>query len=170
MKQEVFIAELLNEVQKGLADAQAELQGARFPALESVTLTLQTEVVRRGEAGITILIFSFGRKWEKERAQEMTLTLRPPEAAPPTAARVRPSVSAELVAAIVAAARGVKEAGDRQPPLHLARFEATFSFVVKTDTRGGLPFEIVPVSAELQGDLTRTARHSITITFSGGPP
>lgn len=162
----VVISELLTEVQKGLGEAQTQLADSGFPPLESVTLTLQTEVADRGGGKVTVVIASLGRVWDKERADEITLTLRPPKPYAPTPASAGPSVSEQLVEAIVASARGVQRAKRGQPPLVLDRFQATFSFVVKTQTAGGLGFKIVPVTAELEGDLQRVARHTITVTFS----
>jgi len=161
---DVLISDLLKEVQKGLVEAQAQIKALSFPALKSVTLTLQTEVTVSGTAGVKILIFSFGKKWEREKAQQMTLLLRPPSGNQLNMV-ARPSVAQELVKAIVAAAKGVQDARSATPPLELSRFDASLSFVVTTESEGGIGFELVPVTPELKGNLKEKALHTITVTF-----
>lgn len=63
------------------------------------------------------------------------------------------------------AAEGVNGAEKGDPPLDLNTLKVELSFVVKESGGGGLNFEILPVTAELSGDLQKKAIQRITITF-----
>ena len=79
-------------------------------------------------------------------------------------------LSDQLVDAIVSAATGIQAARSRKPPLSLDSMKAEFKFVVNTQTTGGVKFEIVPVGAELSGELSKKAVHTITVSFANQKP
>lgn len=162
----ITIQEVLTEVQRALADVQHQLVAAQIPPLDSVVLHLLTEYNVSGGPKFKVLIFSFGKTWERERSNELTITLKPPKANQQPELLNTPGLASQLVAAIVAAAQGVKDAEAGTPPLQLASLKAEFGFVVKESTSAGAKFEIVPVSADLKADWSKKAVHTITVTFA----
>lgn len=160
---EIFIAQVLTQVQQALQEAANRMTDS-FPTLRSVRLTLQTW--NRGEIGgvFKFLIFVFGRRWAREHGHEMVLTLEPPAAG--LSAFKGPELAKSLTAAIVAAATGVKDALNGQPPLKLSAFTTSITFVVSGETSGGVEFEIVPATLGLSGLLQRRSLHRVDLTFS----
>jgi hypothetical protein len=163
----ITIQEVLTEVQRGLSEVQQQLVAARIPPLDSVVLHLLTEYNVSGGPKFKVLIFSFGKTWERQRSNELTITLKPPKAEMQVQSTGAPGLSSQLVAAIVAAAQGVKDAETGTPPLQLASLKAEFGFVVKESTSSGVKFEIVPVSSEIKADWSKKAVHTIVVTFAG---
>lgn len=92
---EATVGEVLTEVQKAMVDTQTRLAKGSLPQLESVVLSLQSIVTKQVGGQIKFLIFSFGRKWEKERSQLVELKLVPPE--PSAELAGVPSISEQLV-------------------------------------------------------------------------
>ena len=159
-KKPVVIEKLLSEVQKALEDAQSRIADPSFPKLESVILTLQTVITAAVTGKIKWLIFSFGMGWEKERSQELVLTLLPPPAA-----RRAESFASNLADAIVEAAEGVRNAEAGTPPLSLDRLNVIVAFVVTVQGSAGATFEIQPVTLELSGNLKKKALHKVELRF-----
>jgi len=165
--QEVLIDQLLSEVQLALAKVQQELKSDNMPPLESVTLDLTAEAKKDAGGKINLFIVSFGKKWEKDLSQEIEVTLKPPSPNLPLKVGKAPSVSDELQAAILSAARGVQKArGDKQVPLVTSALKVVLTFVVKGDTNGGLRFTIAPVTIDLSGELADSATQKITVNFA----
>lgn len=166
-EQETAIEQVLEEVQKGLINAQKEIKNMGMPQLESVKLTLQTAISIKSGVKLKVFVFSFGQAWEKERSQELVLHLKPPLPSfpleEPMAYKIR--LADKLSEAIVSIAKGVQNARTTQPPLELDQFTAEFNFIVNTETGGKFAFEIIPVTAEMEGDLKKKAIHKITVTF-----
>ena len=165
----ITIQEVLTEVQRGLSEAQQQLVAAKIPPLDSVVLHLLTEYNVSGGPKFKVLIFSFGKTWERQRSNELVITLKPPKPATDVHATGTPGLASQLVAAIVAAAQGVRDAETGTPPLQLASLKAEFGFVVKESTSAGVKFEIVPVSSDVKADWSKKAVHTITVTFAGKP-
>lgn len=163
----ITIQEVLTEIQRGLSDAQQILVAAKIPPLDSVVLNLQTEFNVQGGPKFKLLIFSFGKTWERQRSNELVLTLKPPKPSTDVQVSATPGLADQLVTAIVAAAQGVKDAESGTPALQLATLKAEFGFVVKESTSADVKFEIVPVTADLKADWSRKAVHTITVTFAG---
>src|SRR5437899_1704592 len=76
---EVAVDAVLKEVQLALATVQTQLADKSFPPLESVELTLETVLSKKGGGKFKLFIFSFGKTWEKERSQKLVLSLTPPK-------------------------------------------------------------------------------------------
>ena len=161
----VTIQEVLTEVQRGLAEAQQRLVAGKTPPLDSVVLNLQTEYNVQGGPRFKLLIFTFGKTWERQRSNELVITLKPPKPSLEPQITATPSLASQLVAAIVAAAQGVNDAETVSPPLQLTGLKAEFRFVVKESTSAGAKFEILPISADLNADWSKKAVHTITVTF-----
>jgi hypothetical protein len=162
----ITIQEVLTEVQRALSEAQHQLIAAQVPPLDSVVLHLLTEYNVSGGPKFKVLIFSFGKTWERQRSNELTITLKPPKPDQPLQSLSTPPLATQLVAAIVAAAQGVKDAEAGTPPLQLATLKAEFGFIVKESTSAGARFEIVPVSADVKADWSKKAVHTISVTFA----
>ena len=125
------------------------------PPLDSVVLHLLTEYNVSGGPKFKVLIFSFGKTWERQRSNELVITLKPPKPSTDAQVAATPSLAGQLVAAIVAAAQGVRDAETGTPPLQLATLKAEFGFVVKESSTAGVKFEIVPVSGSKSISNTR---------------
>jgi hypothetical protein len=121
---------------------------------------LQTVITTAVNGKIKFLIFSFGMSWEKERSQELVLTLIPPTPAPQFS-----SLAGKLADAIVEAAEGVRNAGSGTQPLNLDRLNVMVAFVVTLQGSGGATFDIQPVTLELSGNLKKKALHKVELRF-----
>ena len=166
----VAIDAVLDEIQKGLVDAQSRIANLHVPPLSSVALTLQTQYDAKGGPKFKLFVISFGATWERQTSNELDITLKPP---PPHAAvqmGKTQGLSEQLVNAIVAVAEGVKNAPSRQPPITLDNLKVEIQFVITTDVSGGGQFAILPVSAELSGDLSKKAVHKVSVVFSNPVP
>lgn len=162
----ILIGRVLAEIQRALTKTQRDLAFEKLPPLQSVTLDLVAEAKREVGAKINLYIVSFGKKWEKDRSQEIELSLKPPSPNVAVKTGKVPSVSDELVSAIESAALGVRNASaNANVPLQPSELKVVLSFVVKGDTSGGAKFEIVPVTVDLSGDLANSATQKITVVF-----
>ncbi|BBO18228.1 conserved hypothetical protein [Candidatus Brocadia pituitae] len=166
-EQETTIEQVLEEVQKGLINAQQEIKNMGMPQLESVKLTLQTAMSKKSGAKLKVFIFSFGQEWEKERSQELALTLKPPLPPFPLEEPIpyKVTLADKLSEAIVSVAKGVQKARTSEQPLEIEQFTAEFNFIVQTEIGGKVAFEISPITAETEGDLKKKAIHKIAVTF-----
>ena len=169
--EQVLISDLVTEVQIGLAKAQKELANQKIPTLKSVTLDLVAEAKVAAGGKINLYIFSFGKKWERDRSQEIEVTLKPPSGKQPVQVAKGPSISDQLVSAIVDAGKGIQAARQNQiVPLEASGLKVVLSFVVRGDTSGGVKFEILPVTVDLSGDLAKSAIQKITVVYENPEP
>ena len=167
----ILVDKVLAEVQTALAKVQKDLAFEKIPPLQSVTLDLVVEAKREIGPKINLYIVTFGKKWEKDRSQEIEVTLKPPSPGAPIKAGKGPSVSDELVSAIESAARGVQKARQNAVvPLETSALKFVLSFVVKDETSGGVKFEIAPVTVDLSGDLANSATQKITVLYQNPEP
>jgi len=164
--QVILIDEFLRQVQLALAKVQKDLAEENIPPLESVTLDLSTEAKKGVGGKINLYIISFGHKIEKGRTQEVEITLKPPSPNAKLHVAKEPGVSEQLETAIVSAALGVQNARKNTAvPLEPTQLKVTMNFVVKSDTSGGVKFEIAPVTVDLSGELTDQATQKIVIVY-----
>jgi Trypsin-co-occurring domain 2 len=169
--QDILIDELIHQIQLGLANAQKDLAEEKMPTLNSVTLDLVTEAKVSAGGKINLYIVSFGTKWERDRSQEVEITLKPPSPTAPRPVGKQPAVSDQVMNAIVSAGRGVHAAStNKDVPLVATGIKVVINFVVKTDTSGGLKFTIAPVTADLSGDLANSAVQKITVLYQNPEP
>ncbi len=169
--EQILISEIVTEIQVGLARVQKQLDHEKIPKLKSVTLDLVAEAKIEAGGKINLYIFSFGKKWERDRSQEIEVTLKPPRPDQPLAVAKGPSISDQLVNAIVSAARGI-QAARKNPdvPLEASGLKVVLSFVVKGDTSAGAKFQILPVTFDLSGDLAKSAIQKITVLYENPEP
>ena len=162
----VSIEKLISEIQLGLAKAQKELAEEKMPPLISVSLGLIAEATTQVDGKVKLFVVSFGQKWEKSLTQEIEITLTPPKATQPLKIAKGPSVTDQLVSAIVSAGKAVQLArANTDVPLEMTSLKVALSFVVKKKKGGGAEFEILPVTIGLSGELANAATQKITILY-----
>jgi hypothetical protein len=162
----VAIEDVIRQVQQALTHAQTTLATRELPPLKKVTLALQTVAVRKGGLTLKLLVIGAGATWEKDRTQQMTLTLVPP---PPVKSLLAASapITDDLESAIISAAEGVKNANTGPVPLKLDRLDVEISFTVKGSLgASGSSIEITPVTADFNGTLAKTVVQTLTVSFS----
>lgn len=165
-EQAVLVDQFLKQVQLALARVQKDLSDDSIPPLESVTLTLSAEAKKDVGGKINLYIISFGHKIEKGRTQEIEITLKPPSPSARLQVAKGPGVSEQLEDAIVNAARGVQNARkNTSVPLETSQLKVTLNFVVKSDTSGGVKFEIAPVTVDLSGELADSTTQKIVVVY-----
>lgn len=160
----VVVDKLLTEVQKTLIKVRDAGDEIDLPPLEKATLNLKTSLVAGGNGKISLFIIEFGSDVSKESVQELQLVLEPPkdsDVSPVSAA------SDTLAEAIISAATAVVRAKNQQPPLRLAKLTASVSFVVKTDTGGGVSFAILPITVDLGAQVATESAQQIVLVFGG---
>lgn len=169
--QDILVAELLSQVQLALAQVQKDLKENNMPPLSAVTLNLSAEAKKDAGGKINLYVVSFGKKWEKDLTQEIEIVLKPPSPNAPLKVAAAPSVSEELQAAILSAARGVQKARtNKEVPLVTNSLKVVLTFVVKGDLSGGVKFTIAPVTVDLSGELANSATQKITVAFENPAP
>ncbi|HEV2102010.1 MAG TPA: trypco2 family protein [Candidatus Acidoferrum sp.] len=162
----ILISKLITQIQIGMAKAQKQLSDKKIPKLKSVTLDLSTEAKISAGGKINLYIFSFGKKWERDRSHEIEVTLKPPSPTQGLKVAAGPSISDQLSDAIVSAASGIQVARQNQEvPLEASGLKVVLNFVVKGDTSGGANFQILPVTVDLSGDLANSAVQKITVLY-----
>lgn len=160
----VALNDVISEVKTALADVQTQLANSGLPQLKSVKLTLQTVATIKGGAKIKLWVISFGHTWERDKSQQVDIELTPPKPGNPKAISSE-SLTQELEDAIISASQGVKAASSGPVPLNWTGLTVQLSFTVKGDTTGGVNVQIMPVTAEFSGDLSKTAVQKLTVTF-----
>lgn len=160
---------VIEQVKAALSDAQNELAHrnlTNFPPLKQVDLALQTVFTKKVGSTFKFWIISIGGAWEKDRSQELDISLTPPNAGNPHQISTE-SLTQSLVGAIVSAAEGVSGAGQGAIPLKTATVVVKISFTVKADANGGLSTpQLSPITADVSGDLSKTAVQTLTLTFN----
>jgi hypothetical protein len=167
--QSAEIGDVVMQVKDALANVQTRLSDNDLPPLKEVKLSLQTVVAKKVGSTFKFLIITIGGTWEKDKSQQINLTLTPPK--PGNAKNVSSvTVTQALEDAIVSAATGVKDAGKGPVPLTLTSLDVQLGFTVKSDANGdGKPVvSIIPVSLDFSGDLSKTAVQQLTVTFGTG--
>jgi hypothetical protein len=155
----------VNEVQDALANVQTVLAQNQMPPLKEVKLSLQTVASAKVGGSLQFWIISFGDTWEKDKAQQLTITLIPPP--PGTSHTVAAeTLTKDLEDAIVSVAQGIKGSDVGAVALKLSTLEVQMAFTVKNDTSGGLSPKIIPITPSFTGDLATTAVQTLTISFA----
>jgi len=164
--QGVEIGKLLKEIQLGLAKAQEGLVSAHVPLfLKSATLNLVAEAKQGIDGTINLFIVTFGKKWEKALTQEIEITLTPPKKLPQSL-RGQTLIGDELAKAVVSAGLGIHESQlDPSVPLVASCLRVVISCVVAGTDHGGLSFKILPVKADLGGELANAATQKVAVVF-----
>jgi hypothetical protein len=161
-KDSVPLDSLLKEVRGALAVAQQLAKEQSLPALESVTLALQTVAVRSEGVTVRLFIFKIGSTTTTTGTNRIVLTLTPP---PPSAIKGAAEVQANLVNAMLAASEAVKAARGGLPGFEPKQVVCEYSFGVTQDGSGALSLEILPVSLEASGGASKQAVQTVTVSF-----
>jgi hypothetical protein len=134
---DIPIDELLSDIQTALVKVRDASDVDALPTLTAVHLTLRAALTREANGSLKFHILEAGAKGSEESIQELRLQLRPPQAADksPVSKSVIP-----LADAIIDAAREVKKAATRNPPLHLTTLEASVEFTVEKEASGSIVF------------------------------
>jgi hypothetical protein len=134
---DVSLEDFLSDVQKVLIKVRDASDVDALPKLTAVHLTIRTTLKREADGSLKFHVIEAGAKGSDENIQELRLELRPPDPADksPVAASVAP-----LADAIIDAARNVKRAATRDPPLHLTALEASVEFTVEKEASGNIVF------------------------------
>ncbi len=123
--------------------------------MTAVNLTLRAKLSREADGSLKLHILEAGGSVSDESVQELRLQLGPPEPSDksPVAASALP-----LADAIIDAARNVKQAANRDPPLHLVKLEASIEFTVQKEASGSIVL--------VGGKAGRQDTQQITLTFA----
>jgi hypothetical protein len=158
----VALDQLLSDIQQALIKVRDADDVSAQLRLENVRLNLRGTVAYDASGGVKLLVVSLGGGGSETSTQEIELTLEPPRAAD----RSKVSASAAPLAdAIIEAARDVKRAASRDPPLHLKELSATISFTVEKHVDGSAGFHILPVTIDMGGKVRKEDVQKITIAF-----
>jgi hypothetical protein len=132
---DVSIDQLLSDIQKVLIKVRDASEVDALPALSTVHLTLRATLKREADGTLKFHIIEAGAKISDESVQELSMELEPPSASDksPVGVSVMP-----LADAIIDAARSVKKASTRNPPLHLAKLEAKVEFTIEKEASGSI--------------------------------
>jgi|HubBroStandDraft_1064217.scaffolds.fasta_scaffold02596_4 hypothetical protein len=161
----VTIQAVLTQVRSALVNVQADLKGKQLPPLASVDLTLQTVVSAEGGPTIKLWIISLGATREKDETQTVTIHLTPPSANNAVAVGAADLTKA-LETAIVSAAEGAQQSGTPDYPLKFSGLTVQLEFAVKTAGNASINIpQIVPITAELSGKVSKNATQTIKIVF-----
>jgi hypothetical protein len=160
----VAIQTVLTAVRDALIGVQKTLRHDNYPPLSAVTLTLQTTVAKQAGGEVKLLVVVIGGKAEKQELQEIVIQLTPPS--PNTPRNVaEESLTSALESAIVSAVEGAQNAGSPGLPLAFTGLQVSISFVVKSNAGGGAKIEILPISADLSGEVSESSIQSIKVVF-----
>jgi hypothetical protein len=154
--------EVLSSVQQTLIKIRDVTETDSLPALQSVELDVRASLVREGGGAVKVVILELGTHASAETTQEIKLTLAPPR--PGDRSEVARSV-APLADAIIEAARAARKAATRDPPLHLAKLEATIAFAIEKDASGSGGFRLLPITVDLGGKVQQSDIQRIALTF-----
>ena len=160
----VAIQTVLTAVREALIGVQKTLHHDNYPPLSAVTLTLQTTVAKQAGGEIKLWVVTLGGKTEKSELQEIVIQLTPPSPNSPRNA-AEESLTSALESAIVSAVEGAQNAGSSELPLAFTGLQVTISFVVKSNAGGGAKIEILPISADLSGEISDSSTQKIKVVF-----
>jgi hypothetical protein len=151
----VPLDQLLSDIQKVLINVRDASDTDALPAMTAVNVTLRGTLSRQADGSLKFYILEASAHVTDESVQELRLQLGPPE--PSDKSPVSAS-AAPLADAIIDAARNVKRAANRDPPLHLVKLEASIEFTVEKEASGSIVL--------LGGKAGRADTQQITLVFS----
>lgn len=156
---------MLEEVQAALVRVNDLTAEDELPRLKSVELSLQTSIAKDASGRFAFFVISLGGQTAETSVQSLTVVLSPPP--PGTSAPVgRADLAETLAEAIVAAARGLKPALKRDPPLALEQLVAELRFAVDTSGSAGIKAELVPITVDVGAKISSTQIQTIKVTFA----
>lgn len=156
------VAALLEEVKDALQIAGQQLAAKDAPALESVTLALQTVASSETDGSLNFYILQLGTQTTKTLTSRITLTLRPVYQ---PGMRTETKLASGLADAIVAAWNAEKVARTAIPGLRPKDVSCEISFGVQRKGTAGLTLVVAPVTGSLGGAFSAGTVQTITINF-----
>lgn len=164
---------VIGQVKEALSDAQTDLAKEKMtslPSLSKVDLALQTVIAKKAGATFSFWIISIGGTWEKDRSQELDVSLVPPSPGNPKKISTG-SLTQSMVQAIESAAYGVSGTADGSIPLKTSSVVIKIAFTVKGDASGDVKTPaLLPITADATADLSKTAVQTLTLTFGSVAP
>ena len=158
---------VLKEVQGGLQRAQDTLAASSLPQLQSVQLTLHTQVRKDTTGKITILVINVGGSQGVSASQDLVLTLIPPKPGAMRPLVAAPTTVADSIVELIKEAAQAAENARKPPfPLQAKTVTLEFAFTVTDSLDGGLKFNLGSVSADAGGSTKNGSQQKITITFA----
>jgi hypothetical protein len=159
----VRLEQVIGEVKKALATVAGSPHADRLPALDSVTLELETGFVESSKKEVNLVVAA-GNDFARSQSQRITLTLRP--AGGKTRGQAGASaVSEKLAAALLEVARSISRAGKEAPELELEEVSCTIQFVVRRSEKEGVDISLEPVRMVESGAVDEGQVHSIRLLF-----
>jgi Trypsin-co-occurring domain 2 len=160
----IAIQTVLTTVRDALIGVQKTLRHDNYPPLSVVTLTLQTTVAKQAGGEVKLWVVVLGGKAEKQELQEIVIQLTPPSPNNPRNV-VEESLTSALESAIVSPVEGAQNAGSPRLPLTFTGLQVSISFVVKSSGGGGAKIEILPISADLSGEISESSIQNKKVVF-----
>jgi hypothetical protein len=158
------IAEVVKQVKDALSDVQTELAQSNLPQLKAVKLSLKTAIESKAGGSFKLVVITIGGTKEESSVQQIDVTLVPPNPGNPKQISTQ-SVTKALEDAILSAARGVRDAGAGTVPLKVSEVTVSLNFSVKDSGNAGMKLELVPITPELSGSLSKTTVQNLAVTF-----
>ena len=152
----------VNEVLQGVTKALDEIENnTELPAPAKVNVTFKTEVTKETEAGISILIFKFGRKWKREQSNEISYNFKLAKKELLDKGTIEEELAKAMKSAIDAALSLDNE------DLELTDFSVQISFVLERTNKVGGEYEIIPlpITPSLGRSWKKKAVHTIKVSF-----
>jgi hypothetical protein len=161
----VAIQAVISQVRGALIDVQKDLRDKNLPPLASIDLTLKTVAEKDAGGTFKLWIISFGVKREKDQTSTVTIHLTPPSPDNPKPVGAV-TLGEALRTAIVSAAEGAQQSGNKDYPLLFSGLTVELEFTVKTTANGGLTVpDIVPITAAISGQVAKNATQTIKVVF-----
>lgn len=161
------ISDVVSQVKAALSDVQTDLADSNLPPLKQVKLSLKTTLGKKVGASFKLLVITIGGSWEEEKVQQLDLVLVPPSAGNPKQIATE-SVTQALKDAILSAAIGVRDASSGSIPLKLSNLDVTLGLTVKEGGEAGAKPEILPITLNLSGGLSKAQIHTLVVSFGAG--
>lgn len=164
--QPVTIDAVVRQVQDALNNVQPDLTASGLPAFKSVKLSLQTVRTAKATAEVDLSVVTVNGSYEKDRSQEFDITLIPTPP-PKSMAPAMASVTQPLEDAIRQAVGAVHASYNGNTPLTVSEIDVVIGFTVIWDGSGTVGFSILPVGGKVGAEFSKSAVHTITVTYGG---
>jgi hypothetical protein len=156
---------ILKQIRIVLSNVRTELTKDDFE-LKSAQISLAVGLKVVAGAGVTFLIFTLGPQYSNETTQTLKFTLALPPPDPVAGKLLEADLSHDFTSAILAAAAQAKVAGKNG--LELCSFNADMKFAITYTVQGDIksPLVIVPITADLSGQVNSSNTQEAALTFS----
>lgn len=161
----IALEAVISQVRQALIGAQKQLTTDGLPPLASIDLTLKSVVQKQAGGTFKLWIISFGVSRENDQTQTVTIHLTPPTGKEPTKVGAV-DLTAALQSVIVSAAEGAHNAGTVDYPLEFSGLTVELDFTVQMTGNAGVQIpQIIPISADLSGKVSKNATQTVKVVF-----